>query len=222
MERFTRELLKPTANTTCTKPRWVRRKEARPQELLVSALALFVEQDYASTRLEDVARRAGVSKPTLYLYFKSKEELFKAVVRHSIVPVNAEIETLLAEFQGHTADLMRSAIMKWWAHAGAKKEAGLIRVLTAEANNFPELARFYQAEVIDRDIRLFTKVLERGIARNEFRQIDLALSTQVIVSAMLMLTMWTNAVQPSSHLVPDPVMFLETLVDLMLAGLFPR
>jgi AcrR family transcriptional regulator len=210
------------AKTTCTKSRWARRKEARPQELVASALALFVEQGYASTRLEDIARRAGVSKPTMYLYFKSKEELFKAVVRGSIVPVIAEVETLLAGFEGHSAELMRSTIMQWWVHAGAKKDAGLIRVVTAEANNFPELALFYQAEVIDRDMRLIAKVLERGIARNEFRQVDLALATQVLTSAMLMLTMWTNAVQPSGHLVPDPVMFLESLVDLMLGGLLPR
>lgn len=210
------------AKTTCTKSRWVRRKEARPQELVASALALFVEQGYASTHLEDIARRASESTSTMYLYFKSKEELFKAVVRGSIVPVIAEVETLLAGFEGHSAELMRGTIRQWWVHAGAKKDAGLIRVVTAEANNFPELALFYRAEVIDRDMRLIAKVLERGIARHEFRQVDVALATQVLTSAMLMLTMWTNAVQPSGHLVPDPVMFLEALVDLILGGLLPR
>jgi AcrR family transcriptional regulator len=210
------------ANTTCIKSRWVRRKEARPQELVASALALFVEQGYAATRLEDIARRAGISKPTIYLYFKNKEEVFKAVVRGNIVPVIAEVETLLAGFEGHSAELLRNTIMQWWVHAGAKKEAGLIRVVTAEANNFPELALYYRAEVIDRDMRLIAKVLERGIARHEFRQVDLALATQVLTSAMLMLTMWTHAVQSSGHVVADPVMFLEALVDLILGGLLPR
>ena len=65
------------------KPRWERRKDARPQELLEAALDLFVERGYAATRLEDVARRAGVSKGTLYLYYENKEELFKAVVREN-------------------------------------------------------------------------------------------------------------------------------------------
>ncbi|MFC5514090.1 TetR/AcrR family transcriptional regulator [Massilia jejuensis] len=210
------------AKTTCNKSRWVRRKEARPQELLASALALFIEQGYASTRLEDIARRAGVSKPTMYLYFKSKEELFKAVVRGRVVPVIAEIETLLAGFEGDSAELMRRVIMLRWVHAGAKKDAGLIRVITAEANNFPELATVYRAEVIGRDMRLIAKVLDRGIARHEFRQVDLALATEVLTSAMLMLTMWNSAVQPLGHLVDDPVMFLEALVDLMLGGLLPR
>jgi len=209
------------ANISC-RSRWVRRKKERPQELIASALALFVERGYASTRLEDVARRAGVSKPTLYLYFKSKEELFKAVVHAGVVPAIAEIETLLAEFEGHSTELMRHAVLQWWVHVGVKKGAGLIRVVTAEANQFPELAMFYRAEVIDRDRRLIAKVIERGIARNEFRQVDVALATHVLTSAMLMLTMWNNVVQPSNHLVPDPVIFLETLVDLMLAGLLPK
>ena len=65
------------------RPRWERRKEARPAELLAAALELFVEKGYAGTRLDDVAQRAGVSKGTLYLYFENKEDLFKAVVRES-------------------------------------------------------------------------------------------------------------------------------------------
>ncbi|MFC5514021.1 hypothetical protein ACFPOU_23235 [Massilia jejuensis] len=98
----------------------------------------------------------------MYLYFK--EELFRTVVRGSAVPVIAEIETLLAAFEGDSAELMRR-VMLWWVHAGAKKDAGLIRVITAEANNFPELATVYRAEVIGRDMRLIANVLEHGIAR---------------------------------------------------------
>lgn len=75
---------------TKPKPRWERRKDARPQELLDAALALFVERGYAATRLDDVAARAGVSKGTLYLYFENKEELFKAVVRANLVSALAE------------------------------------------------------------------------------------------------------------------------------------
>ena len=93
-----------------TKPRWERRKEARPQELLEAAIDLFVERGYAATRLEDVARRAGVSKGTLYLYYENKEELFKAVVRSSIVPAIGEAEVSVAEFDGHSADLLRHLI----------------------------------------------------------------------------------------------------------------
>ncbi|MFM2088080.1 MAG: hypothetical protein RLZZ237_2949, partial [Pseudomonadota bacterium] len=97
-----------------TKPRWERRKDARPQELLAAALDLFVERGFASTRLEDVAKRAGVSKGTLYLYFENKQELFKAVVRDNIVHAIVEVEDSLATSESSSADLLRSILMQWW------------------------------------------------------------------------------------------------------------
>ena len=111
-----------------TKPRWERRKDARPQELLEAALDLFVERGYAATRLEDVARRAGVSKGTLYLYYENKEELFKAVVRSSIVPIIGDAEVSVAEFEGHSADLLRQLVLSWWGRLGATKVLSLIHI----------------------------------------------------------------------------------------------
>ena len=96
------------------KPRWERRKDARPQELLAAALEQFVERGYAATRLEDVAKRAGVSKGTLYLYFTNKEELFKAVVRENIVQAIGEAEQDAAVFEGHSGELLRTILMAWW------------------------------------------------------------------------------------------------------------
>jgi AcrR family transcriptional regulator len=106
---------------TDTKPRWERRKDARPQELLAAALDLFVSRGYAATRLEDVARSAGVSKGTLYLYFANKEELFKAVVRDAIVQPIGEAETDYAALDGHSADLLRTLLMRWWDKVGATR-----------------------------------------------------------------------------------------------------
>src|SRR5450830_354499 len=122
------------------KPRWERRKDARPQELLAAALDLFVERGFASTRLEDVARRAGVSKGTLYLYFTNKEELFKAVVRDSIVPVIGAAEDSIAGFEGHSADLLRKVLGDWWERLGATKASGITKLIMAEAGNFPDIA----------------------------------------------------------------------------------
>ncbi|HEX9173419.1 MAG TPA: helix-turn-helix domain-containing protein, partial [Telluria sp.] len=133
-----------------TKPRWERRKDARPQELLAAALDLFVERGFASTRLEDVARRAGVSKGTLYLYFTNKEELFKAVVRDNIVPVIGAAEEIIAGFEGHSADLLRKVITEWWQRLGETKASGITKLIMAEAGNFPDIACFYQEEVIAR------------------------------------------------------------------------
>ena len=100
-------------------PRWTRRKDARPDEIIAAALDLFVERGFATTRLDDVATRAGVSKGTLYLYFENKEDLFKAVVRGNIVPVLLHGEQLLKDFSGSSADLVRQLVRGWWEMTGS-------------------------------------------------------------------------------------------------------
>ena len=150
-----------------SKPRWERRKDARPQELLAAAIDLFVERGFAATRLEDVARRAGVSKGTLYLYYANKEDLFKAVVRESIVPVIGDAEVSVAGFDGHSADLLRDVILTWWRRLGSTKASGISKLIMAEADNFPELARFYQEEVMMRAARMISSMLERGVSRGQ-------------------------------------------------------
>ena len=204
-----------------TKPRWERRKGARPQELLAAALDLFVERGFASTRLEDVARRAGVSKGTLYLYFTNKEELFKAVVRDTIVPVIGAAEEIIAGFDGHSADLLRTVITEWWQRMGASKASGITKLIMAEASNFPDIACFYQDEVIARGTNMIASMLNRAIARGEFRPIDVTTLTQVMIAPMLMLMTWKHSVGPcdQSHL--DPIAFLNAFLDMALHGLLP-
>jgi AcrR family transcriptional regulator len=203
------------------KPRWERRKDARPHELLAAALDLFVERGFASTRLEDVARRAGVSKGTLYLYFENKEELFKAVVRNSIVPVIGEAEMSIAAFEGHSAELLRYVIHNWWQRIGATKASGIIKLVTAEAGNFPELAQFYQDEVITRGTLMIRSMLERAIERDEFRRVDVTQATQVLVAPMLMLITWKHSVAPCDRGELNPRAFLDTFLDMALHGLLP-
>lgn len=203
------------------KPRWERRKDARPQELLAAALDLFVERGYASTRLEDVAKRAGVSKGTLYLYFTNKEELFKAVVRENIVPALGEAEDIISTFDGHSADLLRCVIMGWWERLGATKASGIIKLVMAEAGNFPDLALFYQEEVIARSTRMMTSMFERAVARKEFRQIDVDTMTQVLIAPMLMLITWKHSIGPCNAGGLDPMAFLESFLDMALHGLLP-
>eukprot|EP01034_Spumella_vulgaris_P032775 gene32775-40456_t len=144
---------------TDTKPRWERRKDARPQELLEAALELFVERGFAATRLEDVARRAGVSKGTLYLYFENKEELFKAVVRATIGQAIGQAELDLAASDAPSAALLKEMLMRWWGQVGATKLAGITKLMMAESGNFPELVRFYEDEVVARGNALLVRVL---------------------------------------------------------------
>ena len=203
------------------KPRWERRKDARPQELLAAALDLFVERGFASTRLEDVAKRAGVSKGTLYLYFTNKEELFKAVVRNSVVPAIDAAEEDIAGFSGHSAELLRRVVHGWWERMGQTNASGISKLVMAEAGNFPDLARFYQEEVIVRGSRAFARLLERAVERGEFRPVDINVMTQVLIAPVLMLMTWKHSIGPCAHDKLDPAAFIDSFLDMALNGLLP-
>ena len=203
------------------KPRWERRKDARPQELLAAALELFVERGFASTRLEDVAKRAGVSKGTLYLYYTNKVELFKAVVRDTIVPALGDAEDIVANFEGDSAELLRDILFGWWERIGDTPASGIVKLVMAEAGNFPDLAQFYQEEVINRGTRMIASVLQRGVARKEFRPMDVDVSTHVLMAPMLMLMTWKHTIGPCGAQALNPVAFLTTFFDMALHGLLP-
>ena len=200
-------------------PRWERRKDARPQELLAAALDLFVERGFAATRLEDVARHAGVSKGTLYLYFENKESLFKSVVRTNMLPLLEEAESMVDQFQGNSADLFREVILGWWAAVANTKLNGISKLMMAESGNFPELAQFYHAEVITRCDAVIVRMLEHGIQRGEFRGIDPEQMKKVIVAPVLMLMLWSESLGPCSIDMISPQDFLRTFIDLCLNGL---
>ncbi|MDN3920273.1 TetR/AcrR family transcriptional regulator [Roseateles violae] len=166
-----------------------RRKEARPQELLDAALELFVANGFAATRAEQVAARAGVSKGTLYLYYPSKEELFKAVVRANLSVHIAEGADIVAQHQGSTAELLRRVMNEWWSRVGQGPAGGITKIMLAEARNFPELAEFYLDEVIVPTHRLLGGLIERGIASGEFRPLPVAETVHVLIGPMLHLTL---------------------------------
>ena len=202
-----------------SKPRWTRRKDARPQELLAAALDLFVERGYAATRLEEVAAQAGVSKGTLYLYFANKEELFKAVVRENVLPALGEAEETASQFEGSSADLFQKIMMGWWERIGNTKLSGITKLMMAESGNFPEVAKFYHEEVISRANAMIIRMLERGIACGEFRKVDTSQVTNVVVAPMLMLTMWKHSFSACQMEPISPREYLQCYFDLLLHGL---
>lgn len=182
----------PTADA-CEPQRRSRRKNARPGELLAAALDLFVEKGYAATRVEEVAARAGVSKGTLFLYFASKEELFKAVVRENIAGRFAEWQLELDMFEGDSEALLRHCYAVWWQRIGSTKAAGITKLMCSEARNFPALAHFYQREVMVPGNALVRRILERGIARGEIRPLDLDTGVYLVLAPMLFLMFWQNS-----------------------------
>ena len=204
-------------------PRRERRKDARPGELLDAALDVFAERGFAGARLEDIAARAGVTKGTVYLYFASKEELFEAVVRQTLGSSIARGQATLRDFDGPTPELLRMVLTGWWHRVVRTKAAALVKLICAEASNFPELARFYYDTVIEPGRRLQSRILERGIARGEFRDVPIEHTVRFIVSAFLyvQLHQWSFAKAiPTEAIAGDE--FLESFIDFVLASLEPR
>lgn len=201
-----------------------RRKEARPGELLAAALDLFVEKGYAATRVEEVAQRAGVSKGTLFLYFSSKEELFKAVVRENISGRFAEWGEELKTYEGNSEDLLRYCMTSWWERLGATQASGIPKLIMSEAANFPELAHFFQQEVVQPGNALIQQVLQRGVARGEFRPVDPVYGVYSVLAHMIFLTMWKNGRGScgDARVALDPQQYIASQVQTILHGLSVR
>lgn len=200
-------------------PRRARRKDARPAEVIEAARALFIERGYAATKVEDVARRAGVSVGLPYLYFESKEGLFKAVVRATILPQVAQGEELLRSFTGPTADLLRR-VAHGFLETMASPVGGLPKLVIAEAHNFPDIARFYTDEVVARGRAFFAAILTRGIERGEFRPVDVPHTARVLSAPLSLLCIWCHSLAPFES-APDttPQGYIDAYLDVVLAGL---
>ena len=196
-------------------PRWSRRKEARPEEILSAALELFAERGYAATRLEDVAARAGVSKGTLYLYFANKEELFKAVVRNGLVSPVVAMKGALEQFKGGTFDLLRMLVCGWWERIGSTRLASIPKLIFAESGNFPEITRFYVAEVLEPGHDMIAAIVKRGIARGEFRAVDPDEMARLIAAPFVMMMMWRSSLAQHSKHEIDPNSYLAAHLDML-------
>ncbi|WP_082679831.1 TetR/AcrR family transcriptional regulator [Paucibacter sp. KCTC 42545] len=209
-----------SASPTATPPRQ-RRKQARPQELLDAALALFVERGFAATRSEAVAARAGVSKGTLYRYYPSKEELFKAVVRNSLAIHIADSASQVALHTGSSADLLRRVMGDWLCQVGQGALGGICKIMLAEAGNFPELAQFYMDEVILPTHQVLGALLRRGIDQGEFRAVPVDETVNVLIGPMLHMILFKQAFGPHQLQGPsiDPPAVLAVHLDLLLRGL---
>ena len=198
-----------------------RRKETRPQELLEAALALFVEKGFAATRAEEVARRAGVSKGLLYLYYPSKEELFKAVIRQNLSNIIAQGLELVAGFEGSTSELLVQLARVWWQRLGDTPAGGIIKVIVAEVRNFPDLAQFYVDEVIKPADHLLSTAVRRGIARGEFRELPVQAVAHSLIAPIIFMALHRHSFGACPVQGPhmDPDLLLQTHLDLALHGL---
>jgi AcrR family transcriptional regulator len=198
-----------------------RLKEARPQQLLDAALELFVEKGFAATRAEEVAQRAGVSKGTLYLYYPSKEELLKAVIREHLSSRIAAGAAAAEKHRGPVADLLREVFSRWWLEVFDSPTSGVFKLIISEVRNFPDIAEFYVTEVIQPAEDLIGRIVQRGIDRGEFDALHVPDVVHSLCLPMVMLCVHKHSIGACAdhHEDFDPHQFVRAHVDLIVRGL---
>lgn len=200
-----------------------RRKEARPQELTAAALSLFVEKGFAATRLDEIAARAGVSKGTLYLYFDSKEALFLAVIREGVLPMLDEGRRMLSKHRDSPVDALRTYIHGWWTLLGTTPYGGIPKLMISEAQNFPDVANFYHDQVIQPGRAILLGIIEAGVAKGVFRQVDSQVIAHIVMAPMLHLALWRHSFAVCCR-VPDMNAqdYLDQYFDVLVNGLLVK
>jgi len=184
---------------------------------------VFGERGLAAARLEDVAKRAGLSKGTIYLYFPNKEELFREMVRHSVVSAIEQREQQISAAAGTASEVLTEYLRSYWKFIRSEPFAPLFRLIHAEIHNFPDLARFYADEVVARSKRLLTTIITRGIESGEFRRIDPVVAARMLTAPFVMHGLWcTHREFFSDVAAKGDDQVLDELIDFCLHALKSR
>ncbi|MBS0470200.1 MAG: TetR/AcrR family transcriptional regulator [Proteobacteria bacterium] len=211
-------------DTAETQPaqRWTRRKQARPGEILESALKVFAAKGFAGARMEDIAREAGVTKGTIYLYFENKEAVFKALVREAVGDTISQVSTDVSSFEGSARFLIRLVLTRLSQLLLESEKVVIPKIVIAESANFPWLAEFYRFEVIERGLGLLTSLVRRGIERKEFRDLPVQHVARLCIAPVLLAAIWRVTFSPID---PEPYDFnglVGTHLDVLFRGLAPE
>lgn len=198
--------------------RWRRRKDERPAEILAAALKLFSDKGFAATKLDDVSKEAGISKGTLYLYFESKEAIFKAVVTEFVLPQIKKAEEQAQQFTGSIKDLMFSLLEQWRINVLETELSGIPKMMVAEASNFPELATYYLENVIQRTRKFVASLITLGIERGEFRLCNPEYAARLFLSPMVFSAIWQHSLAPYDNDY-DIKEYLNFHLDIFLRGI---
>jgi AcrR family transcriptional regulator len=195
-------------------PRYQRRKEDRPQEITAAAFAAFAEKGFTATKVEEVARRAGVSKGLLYLYFKTKEELFKAVIRSVVAPRVDELTRTLDSSDLGAEAFIRGPLLAFMQRLPGSRASIVIRLMISEAPKHPDLVDYYWDKVASRGLAALRQLLERGVASGEFRESAVTGLPQLFVAPVMMSIVWGTVFAERSL---DTDKLIETQVDMILS-----
>jgi AcrR family transcriptional regulator len=178
--------------------RKARSAEEREKQIVEAALAVFGERGVAGARLEEIAQRAGVGKGTIYLYFASKDDLFRAVVQHTVV--EAVMRFTEAERAGGVEERLRGLLADFWRYVRSQSFQTMYRLVLGELSQFPELVKSYSQQVSGRVSAAVAQLLEEGIAAGVFRPSDARTTARMIISLFLTHALWSERRDLFRHL----------------------
>ena len=198
-----------------------RRKAERPHEILEAAFLEFSRNGYATTTLDQVAERAGVTKGTIYVYFESKEHLFISMVRELMKATLEPVCEMFERHEGSTADLLRAQFSFIYQHiVEDKRRREVVRMLIAEASRFPALADRYHEEIHRPCLALLTQAVQRGIDRGEIRRSAASECPQVIMAPIALVDLWMMMFDDRHPL--DLKTYFNAHLDMVLNGLLAK
>ncbi|MEO0618597.1 MAG: TetR/AcrR family transcriptional regulator [Pseudomonadota bacterium] len=194
-----------------------RRKDERPDEIVEAGFQAFAESGFHGTTLDDVAKRAGITKGTIYLYFDSKQALFEAAVQSRSGPLLGEVEGLVNGWDSSMEALLRLMIQTMHAAINSGELKHVFRIMIAEGERFPELTKFHYENFVSKFDAILEQVLSRGIATGEFRDTPVNRTPMLVMSPGLMTLIWRMTFHPYKNISPRE--FLDGHLDLVLNGL---
>jgi AcrR family transcriptional regulator len=205
-----------------TSKSWSRRKQARPAEILDAALAVFAEKGFAAARMEDIATRAGVTKGTIYLYFPSKEEVFKSLARKHVGNTLVNATEMARQYEGSLRDFLTMLLGIVGTKIAQGHMAVLPKIIIAESGNFPELARFWREEVIDKALGMLSGVIVKAVERGDIRDLPPDYVARLCVAPVIMSVIWRTVIAPTDKVPFDYQKFLSMHLDILMRGLAPQ
>jgi AcrR family transcriptional regulator len=200
-------------------PKWQRRAEDRPREICAAALELFAEKGFAAAKLDEIAKRAGVSKGTLYLYFKDKEQLFRAVVRNTVAPNVEMLRTSLVQTGLPFAELIRLFMSKFVDVTERVPVGSVAKMVISESRNFPELAKVWHDEVVFKALGTVTALIEMAQAKGEVRAGEARLHAFTLMGPMMMGILYRETLEPIGGEPLDLGALARQHVETVLSGL---
>ncbi len=194
-----------------------RRKDARPDEIVDAAFECFAEDGYAGTRLDDVAANAGVSKGLVYLYFKTKEELFKAVIRRVVLPRVQTFARTMDDYDGSVEAFLAGPLVDFAVKTIESPVRHVVRLLIAEGPKHPDLLTFYHREVVSVAFAALQRLLARGVERGEFAPSKIQDHPHLVIAPIVVSMLWRILFQREQAL---PVReLIETHIAMLLAAM---